>query len=516
MDKDIAKLFGPEWNEAFDAGQAVRLIEDRNRNLGVLLSCEQAAYYIQILYRMLIFRREHEIEPLNDDIYRAVKTAQEQLEGEAYPPERFNQQMTQLLEWQLVRRRIEKERLRGYRDAGRHKFRYALEEDAVALLLWLEDRLRSGDGESTDDTRNLLADALGRLRNVLRELDLADPAAADENSLAHLRQLLYNFGQLDVLSGLISRRLIGLNADLSAFLVSSYNIEAARQVIVELEFYFRVYLRQLNETREEILGVIKLLGEANRRTRLNECRITADEDLERISWLRPGLAAETPERLLARLEIFYANGGQLDGLCHRINDSVMKVWGKMSAHLRELERKNTRLENLRNRMKEIAGLPENAVPESFLLELLAPAHLVGDKQYWDEFEKANPPQPRREVGVRRPTPGGYLGQKHGHGSPVQSLEESRLERLQRWVAEKYRFNAAGKVDLAGVEVEAVDDFMRLLELGRRGILSEGKSLEKLDYRLETGAGMCEVTAPDGCKLQFMEMKLVELKNGKNA
>ena len=75
MDNDIAKLFGTEWRPAFDSGQSAGLLKNRNRNLGALLGCEQSIFYIQILYRMLRFRRDHEIEPLNDDIYNAVKTA---------------------------------------------------------------------------------------------------------------------------------------------------------------------------------------------------------------------------------------------------------------------------------------------------------------------------------------------------------------------------------------------------------------------------------------------------------
>ncbi len=513
----MAKLLGSDWDKAFDAGQSSRLLQNRNRHLGMLLACEQSPYYIQILYRMLRFRRDHEIEPLNDDIYQAVKTAQEQLAGEEYSPEKFNQQINQLLEWKLISRRIEKERLKGYRDASRNKFRYALEDDTCSFLNWLEERMEQDISGSYDDTRNLLDDVLARLRGVIRELIRIDCDYCDEDALTRIRMLVYHFEQIDDLSARISRRLIGLNARLSAFLVSHYSIEEATKIIAELEFYLKTYLRQLNESREDILSAIEELSSGERLKQLRFCRKTMLEEQKRTSLLlRSGGTIETPETQLRRMSSFYENEGQLDRLCHRINDSAMKVWGKMSAHLRELERKNTRLENLRCRLEEIAELPENAVPESFLLELLAPAHMVGDKQYWDEFEKADPPQPRRETGSMRTQPRSFLGAKSDKGKPVQSLEESRLEMLRGWINLACRFNDRGEADIARMEISAVEDFMRVLELGRRGILTEGKTLRKLDYQLKTGRKMKELVSPEGRKLEFIEMKLVELKNGKNA
>ena len=352
---------------------------------------------------------------------------------------------------------------------------------------------------------------------MLKGLSRIDLSAADDDNLSRIRILLYHFEQIDELSGRISRRLINLNARLGAFLVSHYDLEEAKQVIGELEFYLKTYLRQLNECREDTISAIEDLAADKQLDKLRQCRrMLAEEQKKASLLLQSGGRAETPEALLQRLKSFYENGGQLDRLCHRINDSAMKVWGKMSAHLRELERKNTRLEDLRHRIAEIAALPENAVPETFMLELLSPAHLVGDKQYWDEFEKADPPQPRREAGAARIQVKTFLADKNSKGQPVQSLEESKLETLRLWVAAKQRFNERGEADVAQVQADTVEDFMRVLELGRRGILADGKTLRKLDYRVKTGKKMDELSAPNGCKLEFIEMKLVESNNGKNA
>jgi len=59
----------------------------------------------------------------------------------------------------------------------------------------------------------------------------------------------------------------------------------------------------------------------------------------------------------------------------RIGASVLKVWQKLRSHLRELERKNNRIEDLRNRINEISKLSEHDIPLSFLTNFLSPAHM---------------------------------------------------------------------------------------------------------------------------------------------
>ena len=115
----IPSLWSEQWEPAFDQGAAADLVRRRNPALGHLLNSERAGYYIQILYRLLQFRRAHELEPLHDDIYAAVSTAQTAIaQGTAYTDDVFNQDMRQLLEWKVVEERMERERLRGYRAIG--------------------------------------------------------------------------------------------------------------------------------------------------------------------------------------------------------------------------------------------------------------------------------------------------------------------------------------------------------------------------------------------------------------
>ncbi len=102
------------------------LLEGRNRQLGQLLLAERAVVYVSILSALLEFRRNHELEPLHEDLYVALRDTLDA----AYTSEHYNQDLRQLLDWNLIDERIEKERLRGYRDTRRRKFR--LRQDRVA------------------------------------------------------------------------------------------------------------------------------------------------------------------------------------------------------------------------------------------------------------------------------------------------------------------------------------------------------------------------------------------------
>ena len=62
----------------------------------------------------------------------------------------------------------------------------------------------------------------------------------------------------------------------------------------------------------------------------------------------------------------------------RVSDSARNVWKKLSARLRELERRNRRLEDVGARIAEFARLPEDEVPSAWFRALLQPASMCGD------------------------------------------------------------------------------------------------------------------------------------------
>ncbi|MEI6423952.1 MAG: DUF2397 family protein, partial [Lentisphaerota bacterium] len=174
-------LFETDYLEAFTAGAAVWLLRKRNPNLGSLLNSEHRDYYIQILHRMLHFRREHELEPMNEDIFNAVKPAQETIDKSEYTQALFNRHMNQLTEWELISRRLEKERLRGYRDERRDRFRYRLTDETISFLHWLEERYRSKGDNETEDASELLDFVLARLRELGRTLARFEREKLDED-----------------------------------------------------------------------------------------------------------------------------------------------------------------------------------------------------------------------------------------------------------------------------------------------------------------------------------------------
>jgi len=73
MSEKNNNLFSENYIEAFNNGSGAELVLKRNKSLGALLTSERSVFYVQIILRMLYFRREHEVEPLNDEIYFAVK-----------------------------------------------------------------------------------------------------------------------------------------------------------------------------------------------------------------------------------------------------------------------------------------------------------------------------------------------------------------------------------------------------------------------------------------------------------
>ena len=129
------------------------LLENRATTLGSLLASERAVEYVACLRAFVDFRERHEPEPLHEDIETAV------CGEDASPAARaaFKSDIRQLKEWGLVEERIEKERLRGYRDTRRTKFRYKLCDDAAAFVEWLKERRAHDlDPSGGDETGNLL------------------------------------------------------------------------------------------------------------------------------------------------------------------------------------------------------------------------------------------------------------------------------------------------------------------------------------------------------------------------
>jgi hypothetical protein len=503
------QLFDQDYLIAFADGAAVWLVRQRNQYLGSLLNSEHRDFYIQILHRMLYFRREHELEPLNEDIYLAVKPALEKSSGEEYSAVMFNRHINQLTEWELIIKRLEKERLRGYKDVNRDRFRYRLADETVAFLYWLEDRLRGGDDDRSEDAGDLLDFVLSRLKELGRELKRIERNGFKQDDpgrqAANVIFLLYNINDY---TERISRQLSEISAKLESFLLRSYLIAEAKEIIDNIQGYINGYLSRVYLLRRQILTELDKMQQTTQLNVLKNCStIHADELRKAPRFMRRSGMNESPSNIIKRLNAYYCQQGQIDALCARANSSAMKVWGKLSAHLRELERKNNRCEDIAKRITELAGLAENQVPIDFFRELIASGAMLSDNHYWDEFTQAEPPQPRFTTAKTKKTTRSYLPPKQVGTLPVTSLEEARLETLKQWIEDKFRqCDLAQGISLATATTTGIEDFRNIMTIGKKGILGKGKDLHKINFKLEVGDDFSTVK-DEQRQLDFREMRI---------
>jgi hypothetical protein len=482
MEKDtqnnIDNLFSTNVLSYFEKHGATPLLAGRNAHLGSLFTSERAAYYVNLLYRMLLFKRDYELEPLYDDIYNGVISAQFTLDPE-YNSDKFRLDVGRLVEWELVNFRIEKQRLRGYRDNRKRKFRYRLREDTIHLLEWLEQRLLDDIQSKGNDTRDLLGEMRGSLGELLRLLHQFKPGVENQEDIA--RRVLFQLFKAGDLCQEITAGLADLNGRLLFFLVKRYNIDEVRGLIKEIDHYVETFLKQAYNLRQEILPLLTRLSKENTLNKLMHCHeVMEQERLQTPNLLqtRRNIQLSTiPDSLLT----FFAEQGGLDRSLHRINSSSMQVWQKLRSHLRELERKNNRLQDIEYRILEIATLPEHATTPLFLGDLLSQPCCRFDSNYWDQLEKAEPPKPKKRIAAKTRFPKTYLRKKQPGDAPVQSMDEARLYLLKKWLEKNIMIEQTENSRLSEGHFSSFDDFMKLVELAKAGLLTDGKRLASINF-----------------------------------
>jgi hypothetical protein len=477
----IAELFGPEPLNAFERGRGSYLMLSRNRQLGALLVSERNVFYIQILYRMLLFKREHELEPLYEDIFQSVRPAQESFENKEYPSQQFRTDMAQLADWNLIQFRIEKERLRGYRDNRKRKFRYSLTDECGHLVQWLETRLLDDLEDRGHDTRDLLQDVCGSLNELLRLLHHL--RKDDEAQTEEARRIIFQLFKTDDLTRTITASLIEFNGRLLHFIIQRYDLAEIRQIINELDTYVHAFLNRIFSLRREILPFIDRLLQEKNQEKIDLCYRIMEKERLQTQYLMQGAIGGSRLGIAERLHRFYIEDGKLDQLHQRIGSSVIKVWQKLRSHLRELERKNNRLNDLRNRISEIAGLPEDNKAAEFLGILLAPAHMSGDMHYWDFSQRADPPQPRRKLSEKERSGKTYLRKKTAATKPVQTMDEARLSNLEEWLVAKVIPAGKESSSVSAAQITEYEDFAKIMELAQAGYLNAGRRLSRIHYQL---------------------------------
>ncbi|MFZ2655464.1 MAG: hypothetical protein WAX69_11100, partial [Victivallales bacterium] len=421
--------------------------------------------------------------------------------------------MNQLVEWGLIAGRLEKERLRGYRDDRRDRYRYRLADETISFLYWLEERYRSKGENENDDAGDLLDFVLARLKELTRSLgrfkseNLDGEEAARRASSSML--LLHNVNEY---TERISRILAELSATMDGFLLKSYSVDEAGSIVDELQKYIDGYLRRIHGLRRMILVELEQIQSSGLELRLAECAAIHDRELSKVPrFMRRSGPAETPGKILARLSAYYSQQGQIDNICNRVNTSAMKVWGRLSSHLREIERRNNRCEDIGRRITELCSLPENAVPVEFFRQLISSSAMVVDPNFWDEFTKADPPQPRFAVEKARKTTRTYLSAKSSGGIPAQSMEETRLAELKGWIEGKFAAEALScGAKVSSAEYSGKDDFIGVMGMSKKGMLGHGKGLNRIRFTLAVEKERVSIS-DEWRNLGFREMTLKKVE-----
>jgi hypothetical protein len=485
---------------------ALDLLRNRNRALGWLLTSERAVSYVEILLCLLKFRDNHELEPLHDDVLAALGGEKSQsVERQA----EFNQDVRQLLDWNLMTQRIEKERLRGYRDTRRRKFRYRISDDAVLFLLWLESRYQDDLQPVDSDTRDLLSDIVSSLREMSR---MINKTSADSIEYEESRAIFHRLAKTSSTTDDVAKSLGEFNIRLLSFVGGTYDIPSARHLIGELDRFLEKFIRRIHTLRNEIVPEIDKLRLLRLASRWEACtRLLQEEASATPSIMRTRILS--PSQTLSTLAEFYRRDGQLERLTSRVNQSAMLVWQKLHSHLRELERRSHRLEDVRFRIQDLSKLTPGVVPHNWLQSVLQQGQMSGDMHEWTATLKATPPQPLwSKHKVQRQTHVWMAPRALSDDAPIQSLEEQRLEHLARWMREHgLRADDDSTAMLSSGNYAEFNDFVGIMDVIRSGLLGEGRRLAKIGVSAQV-MDRPAVVRTDESELSFSDIALRKVEN----
>jgi hypothetical protein len=372
------------------------------------------------------------------------------------------------------------------------------------------------DEDAADDAGDILDFVFSRLKELGREASRFDmKATEDDDAARNAARIVHLLYEVNDRTDSISRNLTETSAKMECFLlIGNHTVDEAQEVIDELKSYLSGYLSRVHDLRRRILAELRKNAKPERLEVLNECFAVYARELRKAPrFMRRTPLSDPPVGIIERLTAYYRQHGQLDSLCDRVNSSAMKVWGKLSSQLRELERKNNRCEAIEKRIREISLLPENAVPIEFFRGLLSSAAMLSDPNYWDEFTKAEPPQPRFSRETLKTTSRAYLPPKSAGSAPVLSMEDARLKKLRQWVESKFDGAVLKEgAELDSAEFSGVEDFKNIMDLAKKGILGKGRSLGKIDLKLDVGTNTVKV-ADDTRELIFRETVVAEIAGG---
>ena len=477
-------------------------LEKRAKTLGNLLSSERAVEYVAILRAFVKFREGHEPEPLHEDLAREVCGEDAAPDAESL----FKGDIRQLKDWALVAERIEKERLRGYRDNRRKKFRYRLCDDAVAFVAWLAERRASDiSPDGGDVTGNLLDMQCSLLHELRRRLRTVE---GDAVSYETAGDVLYRVEQMHAYVEATAKTLQTLNLRLLGFGVESFDADEAREIVGELGVFLDRFGRRFGVLREEIASDLTELSKPTQGLRWSACIERLRTESARFSRIA-SVSIPDPQERLADATGFYAPDGRLVALMSRVGDSARRVWGKLNAKLRELERRNHRLEDLGARLGDLAAWPEESVPHDWLRGLLATAAMRGDAQIRPDGERSRPPLPKIVERTKHARIVTWITPRTvGEKADVTSIEQARGERLKNWMQRVGVFPEPGNaVRLGSGRYQAFADCRGIMDVIRMTRLGGGQQAQRhLGVIGSPCAAERLVSVTDG-ELSFQDLEL---------
>jgi hypothetical protein len=457
-----------------------------------VVTAERGPYYLTILYGLLLYRRDHELEPLHEDVAGRVM-APAAIHG-PYDVEQLHHDLAQLIEWGAVETITEPHKLRSYKDNRRDRFRYRLTDDAVALLEWLEARLAARLRTRVGDNRDRLTDVAAASRELTRVLDRWREQPEDADTARRALHLVERVGDtLDQVAG----ELIDLRADMLGFAARPYDLPHLRTILDWLERYVLRYAQRIEALRGDLVAALERLAQPRYREALAACQRRVAADHEALVAVRGGGAVtDASERMVAHAGFFTA-AGPLARMTGLVETSARAVVVKMRRHLRELERRSTRLADLRHAMTTIAAGPERDPRRAaWLASLLASAQLRVDARPASATARQTPPAPRGAIRRDRGQAPPPLARKRGTVDAARELATRRAAILASWIDRVV--GARPSVTLAALataELATADGPRQWLAVARSAHLDGGRPMTRAGARLILDSG--EVKLGDG-------------------
>lgn len=480
-DQDPGFLLRREPEKAFRANAHLLLRELADGDVPRFLAADGWREYLTILYALLLFRRRHELAPLHADLYDFVRPTLETISGHgSYPSESFAADMNQLAAWGCVRKDVEASRIRGYKDRSRENFRYTLQRDAVSFLEWLEERLEDRLHGGIQDGRDLLLDLAGRLQEILKLARKSPESGLDPDSA---RRMLYLLQSVDEGIDLITADLTSLRAEMHTFARGLAAKDDLKKVVLGLEKYASHYVRRMRD-----LGLVAY--KSARRLARPSCRKTIDQaqsviEEERI-FRHKGL--RNPNEIISAALPFLEPQGRLTEACARVEQMASEVVRRVHRQLKDLERRNFRLEELGARLEQMAAAAEeDRRPSAFLNALFAFAHFQNDPFPGADGGKARPPAPRKSSGWTSRGQPAPLRKKRLRVAAVFEAEEERLRALREYVRMTL-LSGRSRGMLSEATLKPGDDPLGWLAVAKARYLAGGRRLRRAGIEADARPG----------------------------